>query len=219
MARPISIQTDVILEAARKVFMRDGYQAGTARIAREAGVSEGSVFKHFKSKANLFLAAMEVEAGEPAWETHLLEGAGFVEPKVALESAGLQLLKQLRLTLPRLMMVNASGVTIPNHHVPGERPCPLQKMDVLRRYFTAEVRAGRLAMASPQIQAHLFIGALAHYAWCETLFGHRSGSPTAYVRGLVETILRATLVPVGGRKGSRSSCGTIQGKKARGINR
>lgn len=217
MARPISIQTDVILRAARTMFMRDGYRASTARIAREAGVSEGSVFKHFKSKANLFLTAMEVEAGDPAWETHLLEGAGRVDPQEALESAGLQLLKQLRLTLPRLMMVNASGVTIPNHHVPGERPCPLQKMDVLRRYFTAEVRCGRLAMDSPQIQAHLFIGALAHYAWCETLFGHRSGSPASYVRGLVDTILRATRVPLSGRKGARLSCGTMQGKKTRGI--
>lgn len=200
MARPVSIQTDAILEAARKVFMRDGYQAGTARIAREAGVSEGSVFKHFKSKANLFLAAMEVEAGDPAWEERLLQGAGQEDPRKALESAGLQLLQQLRLTLPRLMMVKAGGVTIPNHHLPGERPCPLQKMEVFRRYFAAEVRAGRLAMANPQIQAHLFIGALAHYAWCETLFGHRSGAPAVYVRTVVDTILKATLVLQKGKK-------------------
>ncbi len=194
MARPKSIQTETILEAARKVFMRDGYQAGTASIAREAGVSEGSLFKHFKSKANLFLAAMEVEAGGTAWEEHLMASVGKTDPRKALGSAGIHLLEQLRLTLPRLMMVNASCVAIPNHDLPGEVPHPVQKMDALCKYFSAEIREKRLSMASPRIQAHLFLGALAHYAWCETLFGYRSATPAVYVKTLVETILKAALV-------------------------
>jgi len=193
MARPKSIQTETILEAARKVFMRDGYQAGTASIAREAGVSEGSLFKHFKSKAGLFLAAMEVEAGGTAWEERLMASVGKADPRKALGAAGIHLLEQLRLTLPRLMMVNASGVTIPNHDLPGEVPHPVQKMDALCRYFSAEIRAKRLAMASPRIQAHLFLGALAHYAWCETLFNYRSATPSVYVKTLVDTILRAAV--------------------------
>ena len=56
---------------------------------------------------------MAVEAGNPTWEKDLLTGVGRVPPRKALESAGLQLLEQLRLTLPRLMMISASGVTIP----------------------------------------------------------------------------------------------------------
>jgi AcrR family transcriptional regulator len=203
MARPKSIQTDTILEAARKVFMRDGYRAGTARIAREAGVSEGSLFKHFKSKANLFLAAMEIEAGGPAWEERLMASVGRDDPRHALEASGLQLLEQLRLTLPRLMMINASGVTIPNHDLPGEVPHPVQKMNALCRYFTAEIKAGRLSMTSPRIQAHLFLGALAHYAWCETLFKYQSATPAVYVKTLVETLLRASRVK--GRVGSRTT--------------
>lgn len=211
MARPKSIQTDTILEAARKVFMRDGYQAGTARIAREAGVSEGSIFKHFKSKANLFLAAMEVEAGVTAWEERLMAGVGQIAPRKALESAGIQLLEQLRLTLPRLMMINASGVTIPNHDLPGEVPHPVQKMDVLCRYFTAEIQAGRLSMTSPRIQSHLFLGALAHYAWCETLFDYRSATPAVYVKTLVDTILSASRAK--GRVSSRTARTTRTSRK------
>lgn len=211
MARPKSIQTESILEAARKVFMRDGYRAGTARIAREAGVSEGSIFKHFKSKANLFLAAMEVEAGGTDWEERLMASAGRVPPRAALVAAGIQLLEQLRLTLPRLMMINASGVTIPNHDLPGEVPHPVQKMNVLCRYFTAEIRAKRLAMANPRIQAHLFLGALAHYAWCETLFNYQSATPAVYVKTLVETLLRASRV--NGRAGSRTAGTTRTSRK------
>ncbi|MEI6516533.1 MAG: TetR/AcrR family transcriptional regulator, partial [bacterium] len=188
---PVSIQREVMLDAARRVFMRDGYKASTALIAREAGVSEGSLFKHFKNKCGLFLAAMDTSTGEDTWEDRLLASVGRDNPQTALESAGIHILEQLRLILPRLMMVTSSGVTIPKHDHPGERPPPLLKMDVICRYFKAEIKAGRLAMASPQIQAHTFLGALSHYAWCETLFGYRSASPRTYVKTLVDTILTA----------------------------
>lgn len=192
MARPVSIQTNTILDAARKVFMRDGFKAGTAVIAREAGISEGSLFKHFKNKCNLFLMAMNTNAGEPSWEDNLMAAAGRADLRATLESTGLHLLQHLRLVLPRLMMVSSSGVTIPKHDHPGQRPPPLRKMDLLCRYFTAEVKAGRLVMDSPRIQAHAFLGALSHYAWCETLFNHRPASPEAYVKALVDALLKAT---------------------------
>ena len=194
MARPVSIQTSTILEAARKIFMRDGYKASTVRIAREAGVSEGSLFKHFKNKCNLFLAAMEVHSGEAAWDARLLASAGKDDIRDTLEATGIHLLQQLRLILPRLMMVSSSGVTIPKHDDPGERPSPLHKTDILCRYFEAEVAAKRLAMANPQIQAHAFLGALSHYAWCETMFGYRSAPPETYVCDVVDTILKAAQV-------------------------
>lgn len=197
MARPISIQTDMILEAARKVFMKEGFKASTARIAREAGVSEGSLFKHFKSKVNLFLAAMQIKAGAQSWEDRLMASAGQGEIRTILEGAGTDLLEHLRLVLPRLMMISSSGVTIPKHHGPGQPPPSLQKMDVICGYFKAEIKAGRLAMASPQIQAHAFMGALSHYAWCETIFGYQPAPPDVYVRSVVDTILRASLIASG----------------------
>lgn len=46
-----------ILEAATKIFTKKGYKgATTSEIAREAGVAEGTIFKHFKSKKELFLS-------------------------------------------------------------------------------------------------------------------------------------------------------------------
>ena len=63
MPRPVSIHNDAILEAASQVFLAHGYQASTAEIARRAGVSEGSIFKRFKTKTDLFLAAMDVQSG------------------------------------------------------------------------------------------------------------------------------------------------------------
>jgi AcrR family transcriptional regulator len=205
MPRPVSVQDQVILEAARRVFLQRGYRATTAQVAREAGVSEGSLFKHFKSKCNLFLAAMEETPGEASWEETLLASVGRGDLRASLETAGTHLLQQLQQILPRLMMVSSSGVLIPNNHAgSGEVAPPMRRMRVLTRYFKGEIKAGRLAMAAPQIQAHVFLGALAHYAWCETLFGYRSASPAAYVRTLVDTLLKATATPAAGRRRTRN---------------
>jgi len=46
-----------VLTAARDMFASEGYAAvATQRIAEAAGVSHGSVFHHFKSKRDLFIA-------------------------------------------------------------------------------------------------------------------------------------------------------------------
>jgi len=192
MSRPVTINPEAILATARKVFMKHGYGASTALIAREAGVSEGSLFKHFKDKTSLFLAALEVEVGEPAWETKLLNSSGQGDPRAALEAAGRHILKQLLIILPRMMMITSSGITIPKHHRPGELPPPLRKMQIIRDYFKKEVSAGRLVMESPEIQAHAFLGALSHYAWCEAVFNYRSAPPEVYVKTVVNTLLKAT---------------------------
>lgn len=51
MPRPVSIQDDVILRAAREIFLEKGWDATTSEIAAKAGVSNGIIFKRFKTKA------------------------------------------------------------------------------------------------------------------------------------------------------------------------
>ena len=47
-----------LLAAARRRFATDGYATTTSSIARDAGVSEPLLFKHFASKDELFRAAI-----------------------------------------------------------------------------------------------------------------------------------------------------------------
>ncbi|MEI6217682.1 MAG: helix-turn-helix domain-containing protein, partial [bacterium] len=56
--------------------MKRGYKASTKMIASEAGISEGSLFKHFKTKQDLFVAAMEADVGGVAWADELMKSAG-----------------------------------------------------------------------------------------------------------------------------------------------
>jgi AcrR family transcriptional regulator len=86
MARQTSRQR--LLEAALKLFSRDGYEAtSVAAIAQEAGVSRATFYRHFRGKREVLLALLSTwhdlmewirRSGEPegksAWE--LLEAGG-----------------------------------------------------------------------------------------------------------------------------------------------
>jgi AcrR family transcriptional regulator len=52
----IDQKASAVLEAAVRVFAAEGLEAPISTVAREAGVAHGSVFHHFKSKANLINA-------------------------------------------------------------------------------------------------------------------------------------------------------------------
>src|ERR1700684_837996 len=55
MARPKSKdKRDALMAAAARVIAAQGLSAPTAAIAREAGVSNGSLFTYFETKADLF---------------------------------------------------------------------------------------------------------------------------------------------------------------------
>ena len=75
MARNTTITEEQILEAARAVFLEEGFGAQTAKIARRAQVSEGSIFKRFPTKEALFFAALRIER-PPAWYAELDRRAG-----------------------------------------------------------------------------------------------------------------------------------------------
>lgn len=49
----------VILGAAKKLFITNGYKGTTTvQIAKEAGISEMTLFRHFTSKEEIFLAVI-----------------------------------------------------------------------------------------------------------------------------------------------------------------
>ncbi len=51
------MKKEIILEAAARLFAQRGYaRTSTLILAQEAGVAEGTIFRHFKSKEELFIA-------------------------------------------------------------------------------------------------------------------------------------------------------------------
>ncbi len=48
-----------ILEAAREIFFRDGFEAANLdEVAQLAGVAKGTIYRHFESKAELYVAVL-----------------------------------------------------------------------------------------------------------------------------------------------------------------
>ncbi|WP_373048569.1 TetR/AcrR family transcriptional regulator [Vulgatibacter sp.] len=188
MARPSTITNEQILEAARAIFLEKGFAASTAAIARRAGVSEGSIFKRFATKEELFLAAMGVSEGPaPLKNLQALVGTGSV--KENLLEIGMGMLAFLEELLPRVTMVWST--TSPAKMFEGmSEPPPVKGLKMLTNYLDAEQRLGRIRRCDPELAARTFLGGLLQYAFFDMIGANRwmpLAAPT-YVRGLVEVI-------------------------------
>ncbi|OMF97049.1 TetR/AcrR family transcriptional regulator [Paenibacillus sp. FSL R7-0337] len=97
-----------ILEAAVIVFAEYGYyRATTAQVAERVGISQPYIFKLFKNKEELFIAALE-----RAFERILLTFEGFRAPKKQMLAEAIQLYEHLMETHPNelILQVQASGI-------------------------------------------------------------------------------------------------------------
>jgi AcrR family transcriptional regulator len=192
MARPATIKDETIIEAAREVFLERGIRATTAEVAERAGVSEGTVFKRFRSKAELFTAAMQSHIAEPAWFATLTERVGKGSVEQALFDVGMEMIAFFRTIMPLMMMSwsNPGPDGLPEP-LRAPNPPPIRALRALAGFFEAEMRAGRLRRHDPEIVARAFLGGMSSYAFFEVLLKAHVQLPLpaeTYVRGLVSTL-------------------------------
>jgi AcrR family transcriptional regulator len=198
MARPAHITDEQILIAARELFLEKGIQATTAEVARRAGVAEGSIFKRFKTKHELFIAAMH--ADEPDWLAFVEKRVGKGDPKQNLVDIGLEILQFLRQLMPLIMM----GWANPGPHgippvLEGPNPPPLMAIKRLASFFEAEMRAHRMRRHDPEVVARAFLGSIQNYVFFEMLMKAQNElplPPEMHIRGAV-SLLWNGLQPAG----------------------
>ncbi len=189
MARPVSIKDETILEAARQVFLERGIQATTAEVAERAGVSEGSVFKRFKSKAELFQAAMGVWHDGAPFGGNLAARVGKGDVRETMFELGMEIVAFFRKLIPMHMMAwsNPGPNGLPTA-LSGPNPPPVRALKALAGFFEAEMRAGRMRRQDPEIVARAFMGSLNTFVFFELLYQANGELPLAaetYVRGLI----------------------------------
>ena len=198
MARPAHITDEQILEAAREIFLERGIRATTAEVARRAGVAEGSIFKRFKTKHELFSSAMRLD--DFGWVKGLPARVGQGEIKEQLVELGVEILEFFRKLLPLMMMAwsNPGPDGLPPI-LSAPNPPPLRALKQLAAYFEAEMRLKRLKRHDPEIVARTFVGALQNYVFFELLLKAQDElplPPEMHVRGLV-SLLSTGLLPTG----------------------
>lgn len=207
LSRPATIRDEDLLAAARVVFIERGFQATTAEVAHHAGVSEGTLFKRFGSKAGLFHACMHVSPTSAPWLVRL-EAEGRAEPprpvRDVLLDTGREVLEFYRLIVPTLMLrwsnpgadgaVGAANVDrLALEPAPGVEPPPLVAARRMTEWFAAEMARGRLPRLAPEVPARIFLGTLFNYAFLETLQRAHSVAapdPEVFLSDLVGLILR-----------------------------
>jgi AcrR family transcriptional regulator len=169
MGRPSTIRDEQILDAARKEFLKKGISATTADVARRAGVAEGSIFNRWKTKDELFVAAMATPAdGVPAWIENLLGSIGKGDVRDNLHRAAVEGITFFRQIMP-LMMMAWSNPKSGHSHYPPRNPMALRALRTLTPYFEAEMRLGRLRRHDPAILARVFGGGLQNFVFFELI--------------------------------------------------
>src|SRR5512132_3144883 len=125
-----------ILEAATRLFLRDGFRAvGVDTIIAEAGVAKMTLYAHFPSKDDLIVAYLE-RANEQFWEWLDGASAGVDDPRARLVAMfdAVGTLANSRQCLGCTFQGTAAEFPDPEH--PGHRVALAHKQAVLARLGT-----------------------------------------------------------------------------------
>lgn len=193
--RPPVISRERLLEIAREVFLEYGIRATTAEVATRAGVAEGTIFLRFKSKVDLFRAAMQFDPDQALAFVESLPGrAGAPDLRETLRDFAEQFLRLGRVAVPVMMMTwsnpDQTGCVERN---PERGQRYRRVIAALRRFFELELTSGRLRDGDPELLARMLIGSLHHFVMGEVVAGGPVGQLSAeqYATQVVDVLLRA----------------------------
>ena len=171
--RPPVISTERVLEVAREVFLELGIRATTSEVASRAGIAEGTIFHRFKSKEELFRAAMnfDPDAALALVESLLAEGDSGDLRQTLVEFAE-RFIEFGRVAVPVMMMSWSNPESQLCAERTSERTSRYHRvLAALGGFFAAEMEKGRLRRAEPEVMSRMLIGTLHHFCMTELFMG------------------------------------------------
>jgi AcrR family transcriptional regulator len=162
---PESAKRRQIVEGARRVFLSEGFDAASmGEIAREAGVSKGTLYVYFESKEALF-AALIAESKRAAAERNL-SALDPEDPDVRRVLTTFSTGLIAKVTDPEHMalvrMVLAAADKFPSVARAFHDAGPAHGARCLTAYLEDQNRRGRLAIPDPATSAWQFLGMCTH---------------------------------------------------------
>jgi AcrR family transcriptional regulator len=149
---------DQILCGAAAVFAADGYEgASMARIAAVAGVSKGTLYNYFETKAALFTFYVRSECDRNL--AHVFDGADHDgDPAAVLRGIGQRMLRmmlsEIGLTIYRVTIAEAAK--FPDLAAGFFAAGPARAIGFMAGWLAEETQRGRLAVADPEFAAEQF---------------------------------------------------------------
>jgi AcrR family transcriptional regulator len=165
MPRPATIDNEEILKVAKVLFLQRGPDVPTAEIARALGISEGSIFKRYSTKQDLFFAAMTHCL--PSWLENVdgLVGQNTVRANITtIAKTGVTFFQEM---LPRMMMLWSRQGVGPLEFFSAEhrRAGPIRGLAAIKGYFEAEQALGRIDVENCEILARMLVGSIFHFTF------------------------------------------------------
>jgi AcrR family transcriptional regulator len=193
------ISTERLLEVAREVFLELGIRATTSEVASRAGIAEGTIFHRFKSKEELFRAAMNFDPDAALIIVEELPGrAGVGDLRKTLVEFAERFIELGRVAMPVMMMSWSN----PESQFCAERTMErttryARVLGALSSFFAAEIAAGRLRAAEPEVLSRMLIGSLHHFCMSELFMGGATGrfGHREFARHVVDVLMAAGVAP------------------------
>jgi|SRR5579864_2177131 len=187
-----------ILEGARAVFLKRGFDAASmGEIARQAGVSKGTLYVYFASKEDLFGAIVQAQCPLQAEQVFALDAEDHDVAGV-LTRLGMQLASALCRVerVSALRTIIAISERMPEFGQRFYEAGPATGIARLARYLEVQVAAGVLAIDDPEVAASQFLESCLATLLKPMLFGATAEPPgeprIAHVVGMaVRTLMAA----------------------------
>lgn len=187
MGRHKTISDEQLLQHAREVFLKDSAFGSTKEIARQAGVSEATLFQRYPTKAALFLAAMVPQ--EVDIEVVINSFTKETDPRLVLTEIGHRILGYFRTLIPVIMhlithpLVSMTDVTNHFENMPVEA-----LTEALAVHMKEANSRGVVRVDNPMATASLFVSAIHSLAVFELMEIHGGMNMDHAVKTFVEAL-------------------------------
>jgi AcrR family transcriptional regulator len=183
-----------IIDGARRMFLAQGFDAASmGAIAREAGVSKGTLYVYFKSKEELFEAIVEDQCRAQAEEIFSLDREAPIASE--LQRVGEDLTRFLCRPdgVPSLRTIIAIADRMPEVGAQFYASGPARGIARLQRYLEDKVAAGLLEPHDCEVAAAQFIDACVSTTFKPMLFNAAGPPPEARIGHVVAMAVKAFL--------------------------
>jgi AcrR family transcriptional regulator len=187
---------DKILDTALRLFSKEGYLGATTReIAREAGIAEVTLFRHFASKEALFEEVINRNSFLPALKGTLPEIRD-LSYEEALTVIARRFIETLILKKDLIRIMNSEMQRYPDKIRKINQTIIDGTFKTLAAYFGEMQKKGMLRRFDPQAAAQAFLGMMFSYFNVEEILLHkkyRSVDTNATIKRFIDIFMRGTL--------------------------
>ena len=166
-----------IIATAMELFGKKGFRGTTTRdLATEADVNEAIIFRHFKTKEELYTAIIEQKAGErDSYHEELERLATVGDDEQFLEAVGRTFLEkhETDTTFMRLLLFSA----LEGHQLSEMFVSSMAERHPIANYIKRRIGDGAFRQVDPQLAARALMGMFASFIMWQEIFGFKNKQP------------------------------------------